>query len=155
MITIDSGSRTAIAKIKDLNKLTKSGVEYGAYTSDKGLQDATSKEILRKPKGGKVYIRRDKIGRKRKHRASAPGETHANMTGTLRRSLGFKVSSKDIEFGYGVVKNDAPEYAEWVEFGTKRMAARPSLQNGIKSQRRNFQNNFEREIGKRLEGKGF
>jgi len=53
-----------------------------------------------------------------------------------------------------VVKNDAPDYGEFVEFGTKNMEPRPSLQNGIKTERRNFQNNFEREIGKRLEGRG-
>lgn len=154
-LTIDRQSRKAVLKIQRLKELTRSGVEHAAFTSGRGLVKATSAEIIRKPKGGRTYIRKDRAGRRRRHIASAPGETHANMSGKLRRSLGFKVSPNQLEFGYGVQTGDAPEYAEWVEFGTSRMKARPSLQNGIKSQRRNFQNNFEREIGKRLEGVGF
>lgn len=154
-LIIDTASRKAVLTIKNLRKLTKSGVEAAAFTSGQGLVKATSKEIIRKPKGGRTYIRRDRAGRKRRHVASAPGETHANMTGRLRRSLGFKVNPSQLEFGYGVQSNGAPEYAEFVEFGTSRMKARPSLQNGMRSQRRNFMVNFEREIGKRLEGVGF
>ena len=154
-ITIDTNSRRAVLRLKNLAKLTKSGVEHAAYVSGKGLVRATSAEILKKPKGGRTYIVRTPGGRKRKHRASAPGETHANLTGKLRRSLGFKVNPSQLEFGYGVNKNDAPEYGKFLEFGTSRMKPRPSLQNGIRSERRNFQNNFDREIGRRLEGEGF
>lgn len=155
MITIDRSSRKAVLRIERMHKLTKSGVEFAAYTSAKGLQRATSAEILRRPKSGRVYIRRDRLGRRRRHVASAPGETHANMTGATRRSLSFKVSNREIEFGYGVQKGDAPEYAEALEFGRPGVAARPSLRIGIKGEVRNFQKNFDREIGKRLEGKGF
>lgn len=155
-IEMDSKSRKAIEKIRDMEKLTKSGIEFAAYTSAKGLQKTINAEILHKPKGGRVYIRKDSIGRRRKHRASAPGETHANMTGKLRRSLGFKVNTTELEYGYGVEsKEAAPPYAARIEFGGGRIAARPSLQNGAKKERRNFQNNFEQQIGKRLEGKGF
>lgn len=155
MIIIDPASRKAIALIKNLRRLTKEGVEYAAWQSAKQLQQATSQQILQRPKGGRTYIRRDSAGRGRRHTASAPGETHANRTGRLRKALSYKVSSTEIEFGYGVTKNDAPEYAGFVEFGTRRMLARPSLQNGIASQRRNFQNNFDRQIGKRLGTRAF
>lgn len=154
-IKIDSSSRKAVATIKNLDKLTKSGIEHAGYTSGRGLMKATSAAILEKPKGGRVYLLRTKSGRRRKHRASAAGESHANLSGTLRKTLSFKVSSTDLEFGYGVDKNDAPDYAAFLEFGTRKIKPRPSLQNGIKSQRRNMQNNFDREIGKRLEGRGF
>ncbi len=149
-VTIDRNSRKAVFKVRNLEKLTKAGVEHAAWTSARGLRTATGKEILRKPKGGRVYTSRTRSGARRKHTASASGETHANLSGTLRRSLDFKVSSREIEFGYGVTKGNAPEYAEFVEFGTKNMKPRPSLQNGIKGERRNFLSNFEREIGKRL-----
>lgn len=147
-------SKPAVERIRNLRVLTQSGVEHAAYVSGKGLVKTANTEILKKPKGGRTYIRRTASGRRRKHVASAPGETHANMSGTLRKSLGFKVSPNQLEFGYGVQSSDAPEYAEWVEFGTKRMKPRPSLRNSIKAERRNFLNNFEREIGKRIEGKG-
>ena len=158
-IELDRKSRATVAKIANLRELTKSGIEHAAYTSAVGLKKATSKEILRKPKSGRTYIRVDRIGRRRKHVASAPGETHANMTGALRRSIGFKVNTSQLEFGYGVESREpAPIYAGRLEFGDKGgngLKARPSLSNGIRSERRNFQNNFEREIGKRLEGRDF
>ena len=145
-IKIDKLSRETVLKINTLGRLTKRQIEFAAWTSARGLQGATSQEILRRPKSGRVYVRRDRLGRRRRHVASAPGETHANMTGRLRRSLSFRVNPREIEFGYGVTKGDAPDYAASVEFGTKRTAARPSLQNGINGERRNMMNNFEREI---------
>lgn len=154
-VIIDPASRKAVALIKNLRKLTKEGIEYAAWQSAKQLQQETSQQILKAPKSGKVYIRRDSAGRGRRHIASAPGETHANRSGALRRSLAFKVNSSEIEFGYGVTRSDAPDYAWFVEFGTRKMGARPSLQNGINSQRRNFQNNFDRQIGKRLGTRAF
>lgn len=136
--------------MKKLRKLTTQGVEYAAYVSGKGLVKTTSAQILEKPKGGKTYIIRTRSGRKRRHVASKAGESHANLSGKLRRSLSFKVDPNQLEFGYGVTKNDAPDYAGFVENGTRKMQPRPSLKNGIKAERRNFQNNLEREIGKRL-----
>ncbi len=145
-IKIDRLSKQTVLKINNLDRLMKREVEFAAWKSAKGLQSATSQEILRRPKSGRTYTRRDKLGRRRRHVASAPGETHANMTGRLRRSLSFRVNHREIEFGYGVTKGDAPEYAEPIENGTRRMAARPSLRNGIKGERRNMMNHFERKI---------
>lgn len=153
-LELDPRSRSAVVRISRLGQLTRSGVEFAAYTSGKGLVKTTSANILKKPKGGRVYVRRDRAGRRRRHIASAPGESIANRTGATRRSLSFKVNPNQLEFGYGVDKNDAPAYAEFPEFGTRKMEPRPSLQISIRSERRNFQNNFEREIGKRLEGRG-
>lgn len=150
MIKLSRKGQKTIIRVANLKRLTKEAVEFAGYTSGQQLIKATSAEILRKPKGGRTYFRRDRIGRRRRHIASAPGETHANMSGTLRRSLSFRVNSFELEFGYGVQKGDAPEYAASVEFGTRKMAARPSLQNGIRDQRRNIQNNLEREIEGRL-----
>ena len=149
-VTIDAASRKAVFKIKNLGKLTKAGLEHAAYTSGQGLVKATSKEILRKPKGGRVYVSRNRAGARRVHKASAAGETHANFSGRARRSLDFTASANKLEFGYGVTKHDAPDYTEFLEFGTKNMQPRPSLQNGIESQERNIENNIAREVGKRL-----
>lgn len=151
---IDPKSRGAVNRIMKMDKLTKSGIKYGIFSIGRQLVRTTSAEILRKPKGGKTYIRRDAAGRRRRHVASAPGETHANLTGKTRRSLSFRASSNQLEFGYGVQKGDAPDRAEWLEYGSSRMKARPSLKNGIDADQRNFQNFFDREIGKRLEGRG-
>ena len=149
-IKLDPNSRNAVARIRNLKKLTQRGIEFAGYMSGKMLVRATSEQILEKPKGGRTYVSRTRSGSRRRHVASAPGETHANFSGKLRRALDFKVTHTQLEFGYGVRRGDAPDYAGFVEFGTGRMAARPSLQNGIKSQERNIEKNFEREIGKRI-----
>ena len=153
---LDKNSRSAIINIKSIKKLTKSGMEHAFDTSAVGLRKATSDQILIKPKGGRTYTYRTPSGRRRRHVASAPGETHANLHGALRWSLGYKVNgANSLEFGYGVQsKSPAPDYASAIEFGSSRIKARPSLSNGINSQVRNFQKNFQREIGKRLEGRG-
>ena len=149
MITLSPDSRQAVVRIKNIKKLTLAGIEHAWYTSGIGLIKATSKEILRKPKSGITYLIRNKAGRTRRHVASAPGETHADLTGALRKSLSFKVKKHQLEFGYGITKNDAPDYAN-IEFGRTGVAARPSLRNGIKDQSRNIEINFKREFGKRL-----
>tara|TARA_R110000851_G_scaffold70529_1_gene157319 strand:- start:70 stop:537 length:468 start_codon:yes stop_codon:yes gene_type:complete len=143
----NSGNRRAFLKVDSIEKLTRKAVRSALYISGIGLKRNANTEILKKPKGGRTYIRKDRAGRKRRHVASAPGETHANMSGTLRRSLGFKVGGRDqLEFGYGVENVPAPDYAEPVEFGSAKMAARPTIQNAIKSERRNIINNIEHEV---------
>ena len=107
-----------------------------------------NKEILHGQKTGRVYVRRIRGGRTRKHRASAPGETHANLTGELRRSIGWKVSgSRRLLFGYGITQ-DAPKYARAIEQGSKTVKKRPSLKNAIEAERRNTMNSIERAAKK-------
>lgn len=149
-VRISRNSRKSVLRVQGLKHLTKEAVEYGSYVSGRGLVKATSADILRKPKKGRTYVRRDRLGRRRRHVASAPGETHANMTGKLRRSLQFVVrGSRELKFGYGAQRNDAPDYAD-IENGLGKVSPRPSLRNNIKAERRNMINNYEREIRRRL-----
>ncbi len=112
------------------------------------LKKRANAEILRKPKGGRVYIRRTRGGRRRRHVASAPGETHANDTGKLRKSIGWKVhGNNDLVFGYGVT-GPAPKYDEFVEFGTRKMEARPSLENAVNYTQGNTQSHFEHAMNR-------
>ncbi len=143
-ITIESGSLKAVSKIKGLEKLADVAVERASFKSGKGLVATASKQILARPKGGQTYIRRDRLGRRRRHVASAEGESHANMTGTLRKSLGFKVSKRELTFGYGVDRGDAPIYARKIN------STRPSLEIAINSEQRNIENHVRREIRKQL-----
>ena len=123
-------SRITLIKIDRSLELTQRAVRHGLFQLANDMKTTANKEILRKPKGGRVYILRGAGGSRRRHVASAPGETHANQTGKLRRSLGWAVRGfSQLEFGYmdGLV----PDYAPFVELGTTRMAARPSLKNAI------------------------
>jgi len=144
---IEIVGREALIKALNIGPITARAAERAWWFSGRDLRKAASDEILRKPKSGRLYITRDRAGRRRRHVASEAGETHANFSGALRRSIDFKVrGSKQLEFGYGITKGNAPEYAPFVEFGTQRMKARPSLQNAIRASRRNIIANFNRSI---------
>lgn len=146
MIKLDRRSNKTALKIRGLRSATTRAVELSAFEAGKTIQTETNKEILRKPKGGRLYVTKNRAGRRRRHIASAPNETHANFSGTLRRSLGYKVKGRQIEFGYGVVRGDAPDYAEHVEFGTRNMVRRPSLQNGINATQSRVVQDIERGL---------
>lgn len=143
-------NRRLFINISRIEQLTRNYIRRGFFLLGRDLGATANAEILRQPKSGRVYIRRDRAGRRRRHVASAPGETHANMTGDLRRSLGWRVRGHlSLEFGYGVGGDGvglrgAPEYAAAIEFGSRTLLARPSLRNAINSVNRNGEIYFSR-----------
>lgn len=147
----DLGNRRIFIKLNNASKLTKESIRWGFFELARDLKSTANEEILRKPKGGRVYVVRTAGGRKRRHRASAPGEAHANMTGKLRRALAWKVAGDtEMQFGYGVLQ-PGPKYASFVEFGTRKMKERPSLRISIRKNIRNGEVHFKRQILKRFE----
>jgi len=147
----DLNNKRVFLQLKTLEKMTERSIRHGFFDLGQDLKRSANKEILRKPKGGRVYIVRSRSsGRRRRHVASAPGETHANMFGDLRRSLGWIVrGASQMEFGYGVDR-DAPDHAPWVENGTKNMAARPSLKNAVEGSDRDGTDYFNRRFKDQL-----
>ena len=141
-------NRKTIICLKDMSKRTRSGLRQGMFRAGQALRSEASREILKGTKTGIIYIRRTSSGRRRRHQSSAPGQTHANLSGELRRSLSYQLhGASEIEFGYGVSSgNEAPDHAKWVEFGTSRMKARPSLRNAIRAQQGNLTQFFENGI---------
>lgn len=71
-----------------------------------------------------------------KHQASAPGETPAVDTGVLVNSINTQLESSNATEAWAQVGTGV-EYAEWLEFGTSRMAARPYMRHA-------FDNNADR-----------
>jgi HK97 gp10 family phage protein len=147
----DRQNRVVFPKIEDTGKTFRGAIRQTWFSLAVDMKDEANREILRTPKGGRTYlVRRRRGARPRRHVASAPGETHANMFGDLRKSLSWKVSgAHTLEFGYGVT-GSAPRYARYVEFGTSRMAERPSLDNAINATQRNAEQHFERFVAQRL-----
>lgn len=145
MITIDTASQKVILKIEGFEHATRRALELGSHKSGKRLFDVASNEILRGKKTGRLY--KVRLGKRtRRHRASAAGESHANITGKLRRSMSHKVLSDGLEFGYGVTKNNAPEYGQHLEFGTKNMKPRPTIQNAIRASEADMHGIYAKEI---------
>ena len=138
--------------------ITEGIIREGFFQTGGQLKAHANEKILKGLKTGRLYrIRRGKIIKN--HRSSAPGETHANLSGTLRRSIGWKVSGHYLTFGYGVPRgknSQAPIYARRIEFGDKEkkpgrgfIAPRPTLRNAIRANIGRTQNNFAEAFKKR------
>lgn len=140
-------NREIYVEIDNLAEKTERSIRHGFFDLGADLARSANKEILRKPKGGRTYIIRSRSsGRKRRHVASAPGETHANMFGDARRSIGWKVrGSSELEFGYGVDK-DAPDHVVFLEDGTVKMQPRPSIGNAVEGSDRDGTDYFNRRF---------
>ncbi len=150
--------RHNLAEFKKLNKVrqkTQQSVRQAWFGLGRDLETEGKKEIKRTPKSGRTYFIRTKSGRIRRHVASAPGETHANLTGKLRRSVSWKVHGYSrMEFGYGVAtisSNAAPEYDVFVEDGTSRMQPRPSIENAVRKIKRTTSQHFQKAMLKGFE----
>ena len=72
--------------------------------------------IQKGPKTGRVY---EKYNPRRTHRASAPGQPPATDTGRLVGSIYYDIDPMTATVGSRLV------YAQYLEFGTRKMAARP------------------------------
>lgn len=83
--------------------------------------EAEMKQLMTGPKSGRQYRRGSRI-----HTASAPGEAPAVDTGFLINSIQTTIKS-DTE---AVIEIPA-EYAEGLEFGTSKVAARPFVRPAI------------------------
>lgn len=94
-------------------------------------------------KSGRIY-RRGSIT----HQASAPGQSPATDTGVLIRSAKTEVDTAAKEIN-GVVSFGAL-YARMLEFGTRRMAARPFFGQAIDSVRPEMVTQFVKSIKARL-----
>jgi len=121
------------------------------FRMGRDIKKKTSDDILDKStKTGIWYRVRSRSGKSRRwHQASAPYETHANLSGALRKSLGWKVyGSEMMEFGYGVTK-PTTDYARRIELGGTdnrgiTIKPRPSLENNTKNVR--FETFFDEAI---------
>lgn len=136
------GNDKVIKQVKSLSESTRRGIRRAYYFIGKDLVDDAQQVIIRGPKTGKLYRIK---GRKKRHRASSPGEPPANRTGRLQRSIDFAVKgSTSLEFGAGVM------YAGFLELGTSKMEERPYLIKAIENNERNTEFHFERNIKSEL-----
>lgn len=123
---------------------TQRGMRQALFAIGKDYLATANQNILHEEKRGRLYLVRGPSGRTRRHRASAPGQSHANLTGKLRRSMGWKVrGATQLEFGYGVTE-ETTLYAKTIERGGGRIKPRPTLIISITQNRRNTMNHIER-----------
>lgn len=153
-INLSSQSKRVVFSINHLSRLTKNGMNRALFEIGKDLVASARKDILKKPKHGRVYLLRLR-GRRVRHRASAPGEAPANFTGALKNSIKAKQhGSNELVFGAGNVTD--LNYAKTLEEGShiRRIEPRPYLITAIKNNDRNIQKRLERYITKSIKAGG-
>jgi len=150
-------SEETLAAIKNNAPNVRQAIRQTFFRMGRDLKKKTNDDILDKStKTGRYYwVYRGKGGvrlkRRRLHRASAPLQTHANLTGALRESIGWKTKgTEELEFGYGLTR-PAPEYAKDVEFGHRarngtNVEKRPSLRNNIEKNQASFEKYFKEAL---------
>lgn len=134
-------------------ELTKA-IRQGFYASGKQLVADLNKD-MKKPKSGKTYkVYKGVTGKLKKprlHIASAPSETPAIITGKFRKSVDFEVrGNRKLEFG---ANEKAPDYAEFLENGTSKMAARKPFERIVLKNKNKIKSNLDTRIKKALGGK--
>ncbi len=145
------GNKKVFLQINDLDNSTRRGIRQGLFQFGDDLVRTANQQILKKPKSGITrLVRRGKT--RRRHTASAPGESPANLSGNYRRSIGYKLQgTKGLIFGAG---NSEVPYAEALELGNRKngMKPRPGLGNAVKATERNgikyLENNIKRFVKK-------
>lgn len=114
-------NRKTLLILNNTGKNFTKGIRHGFYQlGAKNVADGR-RSITKGPKTGVLVKPR---GSSRSRRRSSPGEAPANMTGNLRRSMGYQIQGSDsMEFGY----RDSAQYGKFLEEGTRRMQPRPNI----------------------------
>ncbi|MCK4758727.1 MAG: hypothetical protein KAT69_01690 [Candidatus Aminicenantes bacterium] len=138
------GTQRAFESAGNIAANTKFGIEKAFYFIGKDLTGEFNRQVLAKNKTGQLYIiHRGKT--RRRHIASAPGETPANISGKYRKAIGFKVDgANQLIFG------NSAEHANFLESGTRFMKKRPGLGNAVKASERTIIRDLSSNIEDRL-----
>lgn len=150
-IVAPDGNKRAIDSAENIAARTRFGIEKAWWRSGKDIHAEFNRQVLAKNKTGRLYVRRIKGGARRRHIASAPGETPANRTGAYRKGFDFSVDGAH-QLAVGVAgATDRPKGVPlWLEVGTRRMKPRPGLANSIRASERNIIRNLSGGIEEAL-----
>lgn len=116
------------AAIKAIGGKAEANVGKAIEATALGINRDVKDSIQRGDKTGRVYQRGNIT-----HRASAPGEAPATDTGTLVSSIYYEPQS-----GLLSMIGSRLAYAYYLEFGTMRIAPRPSWMPAVEANRDKF-----------------
>ena len=119
--------------LSQLDNNMEKGIRRGFFVVGHLLIKTARSQMAEKPKSGRLY----KI-KGRKHRASAPGESPANITRALSRSLGFQIGNLSMQFGAGG-RGSGVNYASYLE----NKLDRPLLQNAVEKNEGSIEHIFQ------------
>lgn len=109
----------------------------GVVRGTESVKTRMVERIQQPPKTGRIY-KRNTVS----HQASAPGESPASDTGRLAQSITTRYDPATIT-GY---VNVSTEYAQGLEFGTARVAARPYARVSLAEKSQEISDDIANEI---------
>jgi len=144
-----TGTKELIASFDRLKQKTGKAVARGTTRAAMLVQGDARRRVMKGPKSGRRYG---------KHRASAPGQSPANDTGNLARSISVVAAAPAVEaVAYVQARTD---YAAALEFGTLRagrgrgtvIEARPFLRPAMEATRVRAAAIIKEELDKAFDG---
>ncbi len=144
MFSVDftNSSKNTLENLSRIEYDIERGIRQGWFNAGDELTKELNEQVLKRPRSGRVYVRRIKGGSRRRHIASRAGETPANRTGRYRKGRGYKIRGwQQLEFG---VKN--VPYAEYLENGTRKMQPRPGVKNAYEAKKNQIQAIMESKL---------
>ncbi|WP_434779269.1 HK97-gp10 family putative phage morphogenesis protein [Neisseria sp. Ec49-e6-T10] len=128
-------------KVKRLSKTpsfkVNQAITLGFRKSGKEITDNIKKELSTGARSGRLYIIRGMA-----HKASAPGQYPAKLSGKLVNSQNYRVANKTLLFG------NSAHYAAYLENGTRKMDARTFLKPLVEQKTDDIEKNLDHEIQK-------
>lgn len=130
-------------KIAETEARVMAGISRGLKPAGDLVKAEMVRLVKATPKTGRWY------SQPKPHRASAPGEAPASVTGRLLRSIRVIIDRKSL-----VVKiRAAARHALWLEYGTVKMAPRPFIRPALRNSKKKLSALFARETKKTLNGR--
>ena len=121
------GVRKVIAEIEKRQAKMEAGLSQAVQIAAQDVRNECVRSIQSGSRTGAIYTRKGKT-----HQASAPGEPPKTDTGRLVNSLAFRMLGKLTAVAGAIAGNSiVAEYAAALEFGTRKMAARPFLVKAV------------------------
>tara|TARA_Y100000114_G_scaffold44835_1_gene40539 strand:+ start:28924 stop:29352 length:429 start_codon:yes stop_codon:yes gene_type:complete len=121
---------------KRLTTEAENEIKVRLFSSANLVEAEARQSIQRGVKSGRVYKRRSIV-----HQASAPGEPPASDTSFLVSNITKTAVEKSGTALSISVESKAP-YSKFLEFGTRKMSARPFLQPALEKNRRKIKSKF-------------
>lgn len=107
------------------------------------IRNRIIKSMRRTPKTGRRY--RKTKNKNVFHIASSPGYAPAVDTGDLLKSIKMDVRLSEVEVGSNLSGKNG-KYPAFLEFGTRKMDARPWLKPAVDDGKREFQSTIRRRV---------
>tara|TARA_Y100001937_G_scaffold50340_2_gene70008 strand:+ start:828 stop:1256 length:429 start_codon:yes stop_codon:yes gene_type:complete len=121
---------------KRLTTEAENEIKVRLFSSANLVEAEAKQSIQRGVKTGRVYKRRSII-----HQASAPGEPPASDTGFLVSNI-TKTAVEKSGTALSIAVESKAKYSKFLEFGTRKMSARPFLQPALEKNRNKIKGKF-------------